>query len=190
MATQRRSGITQTAVFWRRHMLVYLFAVLVTRLPAQESSVRPGFGDAHQDMIFGPGRRLEPRRCPMSLSFHEDRALRRIERSLRRADPDLAAMLAVFSVFGVGAAMPAHERLRARLSPLHASLILAVAGLTTLVRWLGRACGAVLVPAGKAWARVSGPLRPVPPHPRQWRIFLWRWPALRGHRVYHGTGSA
>jgi hypothetical protein len=95
----------------------------------------------------------------MNLCFHEDRTLRRMERSLRRTDPDLAAMLAVFSVFGVGAAMPAHERLQARMSALRGPLILAIAGLTILAGWLGRACGAVLVRAGRAWARASGPPR-------------------------------
>jgi len=49
----------------------------------------------------------------MSLPRQERRQLRRIEWALGRADPDLAAMLAMFARLSVGEAMPGREQLRA-----------------------------------------------------------------------------
>ena len=49
----------------------------------------------------------------MRLSLRERRNLRRIDRTLRGADPRLASMLDMFSRLAAGDAMPPHEQLRA-----------------------------------------------------------------------------
>ena len=49
----------------------------------------------------------------MRLSLREQRNLRRIDRTLRGADPRLASMLDMFSRLAAGDAMPPHEQLRA-----------------------------------------------------------------------------
>jgi len=49
----------------------------------------------------------------MRLSLRERRNLRRINRTLRGADPRLASMLDMFSRLAAGDAMPPHEQLRA-----------------------------------------------------------------------------
>jgi Protein of unknown function (DUF3040) len=49
----------------------------------------------------------------MRLSLRERRNLRRINRTLRGADPRLASMLDMFSRLAAGDAMPSHEQLRA-----------------------------------------------------------------------------
>jgi hypothetical protein len=48
----------------------------------------------------------------MWLSRRERRNLRRINRTLRGADPRLASMLDMFSRLAAGDAMPPHEQLR------------------------------------------------------------------------------
>jgi hypothetical protein len=58
----------------------------------------------------------------MRLSLRERRSLRRINRTLRGADPRLASMLDMFSRLAAGDAMPRHEQLRAAGGNAQASL--------------------------------------------------------------------
>jgi hypothetical protein len=48
----------------------------------------------------------------MTLPYREERLLRRVDRALRRSDPDLASRLSIFARLNAAEAMPARERLR------------------------------------------------------------------------------
>lgn len=71
----------------------------------------------------------------MSLSLGEWRKLHVIERAMRRSDPHLAALLAVFCRLAAHDAMPGHERLGAQRGWAQAILLLAVAAAATLAAW-------------------------------------------------------
>jgi hypothetical protein len=53
----------------------------------------------------------------MGIAYRQRRLLRRTDRALRRSDPQLAAMLAMFSRLHAGAGMPDREQLRAPGAP-------------------------------------------------------------------------
>ena len=48
----------------------------------------------------------------MRITYRQRRLLRRIDRALRQSDPELAAMLSMFSRLNAGERMPAWEQLR------------------------------------------------------------------------------
>jgi hypothetical protein len=60
----------------------------------------------------------------MWLSLTERWRLHRIGKAVHRADPRLAAKLAIFSRLAAGDPMPAHERLRAASRPSQTPLML------------------------------------------------------------------
>lgn len=51
----------------------------------------------------------------MTLTYRQERLLRRADRALRRSDPDLASMLSIFTQLADAERMPAQEQLRPRL---------------------------------------------------------------------------
>ncbi len=48
----------------------------------------------------------------LRITYRQRRLLRRIDRALRQSDPELAAMLSIFSRLNAGERMPAREQLR------------------------------------------------------------------------------
>jgi hypothetical protein len=62
----------------------------------------------------------------MCLSLSEWRALHKIDKTMRCADPRLASLLAIFTRLAASEAMPAHERLRYRGSQIRAALALVI----------------------------------------------------------------
>lgn len=72
----------------------------------------------------------------MCLSVSERRKLHRIDEAVRRSDPRLASLIGIFSRLTAGEAMPAHERLRSRHSPIRSSLLAATAVITAMITWL------------------------------------------------------
>ena len=69
------------------------------------------------------------------LPYRQGRLLRRVDRALRRSDPDLASMLSIFARLTAAESMPAQEQLRPRrltwarrvlLWPVAAALFLVV----------------------------------------------------------------
>jgi hypothetical protein len=48
----------------------------------------------------------------LRITYRQRRLLRRIDRALRQSDPELAAMLSIFSRLNAGERMPAWEQLR------------------------------------------------------------------------------
>ncbi len=85
----------------------------------------------------------------MQLPYHQQRLLRRIDRTLRRSDPRLAAMLAVFAQLYAGDVLASPEQ-RARVRRA-ARLLAAVAGLAARAG----ACAGALSRAARAACRVT-----------------------------------
>lgn len=101
----------------------------------------------------------------MSLCFRQERLLWRTEDALRRSDPHLAAMLAIFGKLGTAEPMPAIEHVHTRLGWLRRPLgrLAALAGL--LAARAGHLAAVMLMQSAAAWAAASGPLCQVPPRP-------------------------
>lgn len=80
----------------------------------------------------------------MTLSLREWRELHEIDRTVRRSDPWLAALLAIFSRLAASDPMPGHERLPARVVRLVAITMLAGTAAARVITQtavvLGRAC--------------------------------------------------
>lgn len=106
----------------------------------------------------------------MSLSLREWRDLHEIDRTVRRSDPRLAALLAIFSRLAASDIMPGHKRLPARVVRLWAITMLAGTAAARVITQtaaaaagvLGRACwrpvsAVALLPARfqarRAWSR-------------------------------------
>jgi hypothetical protein len=99
----------------------------------------------------------------MTLPYREQRLLRRVDRALRRSDPDLASLLSVFGWLSAAEAMPARERLRPRpswawcvlLSPVAAVAYLAAAVAFLVVFAVGGGLTAALACGGAPvrWVR-------------------------------------
>lgn len=62
----------------------------------------------------------------MCLSLSEWRELSKIDKAMRRTDPRLASLLAIFTRLAASEAMPGHERLRYRGSQIRAALALVI----------------------------------------------------------------
>lgn len=74
----------------------------------------------------------------MQLPYHQQRLLRRIDRTLRRSDPQLAAMLAIFAQLYVGDVLTSPEQ----RAPVHrAAWLFAAAGWLAIIM---SACAAAL----------------------------------------------
>lgn len=101
----------------------------------------------------------------MSLCFRQERLLRRTEDALRRSDPHLAAMLAIFSRLGAAEPMPASERVHTRLGWLRRRLARAAALAGLLAARTAHVGAVMLMQSATAWAAVSGMLCHVPSWP-------------------------
>ena len=80
----------------------------------------------------------------MSLSHHQQRQLHRIETGLLRADPQLAAMLAIFGKISAGQAMPSWEQVPARRDRVRQAAALAVQAVTLAAAATGLLLSAIL----------------------------------------------
>ena len=80
----------------------------------------------------------------MSLSHHQQRQLHRIETGLLRADPQLAAMLAIFGKISAGQAMPSWEQVPARRDRVRQAAALAVQAVTLAAAAIGLLLSAIL----------------------------------------------
>jgi len=106
----------------------------------------------------------------MSLSLREWRDLHEIDRTVRRSDPRLAALLSIFSRLAASDIMPGHKRLPPRVVRLWAITMLAGTAAARVITQtaaaaagvLGRACwrpvsAVALLPARfqarRAWSR-------------------------------------
>jgi len=76
-------------------------------------------------------------RNPMTLPYREQRLIRRVDRALRRSDPDLASLLSAFEWRNAAEAMPARERLRPRMSWAWCVLLSPVVAVACLVAAVG-----------------------------------------------------
>jgi hypothetical protein len=95
---------------------------------------------------------------------HGRRRLRRIDRELRRSDPELASMLAIFARLNAGEAMPGWEQLRAPPAPGWHVLLWPIASVAFLLGYA--AGGGAGTPRGAALAcgvRRRGQRRSPPP---------------------------
>jgi hypothetical protein len=93
----------------------------------------------------------------MSLALREWRELHEIERTVRRSDPRLAALLAIFSRLAVSDAMPGYERLPARTARLWAVVMLAAAATVRMITQTAAAAARLLDRA--RWRPVSAVAR-------------------------------
>jgi hypothetical protein len=89
----------------------------------------------------GPGektKRSQPddRRPPMTLSYRQERLLRRADRALSQSDPDLATMLTIFARITATETLPAREQLGARLTRALSLLLWPVAAVAFLVLFM------------------------------------------------------
>jgi len=85
----------------------------------------------------------------MALPYHQERLLRRADRALSQSDPDLAAMLSIFTRICAAEKLPAREQLRSRLAWAVSILLWPVAAVVFLVVFVAgggsraaTACGA------------------------------------------------
>lgn len=69
----------------------------------------------------------------MCLSLSEWRELHKIDKTVRRSDPRLASLLAIFTRLAASEAMPGHERLRGRGSHIRAVLSLAIIAVLRMI---------------------------------------------------------
>lgn len=83
----------------------------------------------------------------MQLPYHQQRLLRRIDRTLRRSDPRLAAMLAIFAQLYAGDVLASPEQ----RGPVHR-----VAWLFAAVAWLAIAVSACAAALSRAAGRLTG----------------------------------
>lgn len=79
----------------------------------------------------------------MSLNFHQQRQLDRIEYRLSRSDPRLAAMLAVFGRLAAGECLPTEEQIATRLDSLQRAATLVTKTLIAIVLTIGLLVSAV-----------------------------------------------
>jgi hypothetical protein len=98
---------------------------------------------------------------------HGRRRLRRIDRELRRSDPELASMLAIFDRLNAGEAMPGWEQVRPAPPPAPGWHVLMwpIAGMAFLVVFAAgggasTARGAAAACGGRRSARARGGVRP------------------------------
>lgn len=89
----------------------------------------------------------------MSIPYRQQRRLRRLSRSFCLAEPQVAAMLSMFSRLSTAEAMPAQERVRRRVP----GPVLALARAAWAVLCL---CGRVLVAGGRLLRPLTRPLWP------------------------------
>ena len=89
----------------------------------------------------------------MCLSLGEWRALHKIDRTIRRADPRLASLLTIFTRLAAGEAMPAHERLRYRGSQIRTVSVLVIIAVLRVI-------SQVLVLATRAVTRLRARSQP------------------------------
>jgi uncharacterized membrane protein YidH (DUF202 family) len=80
----------------------------------------------------------------MSLSHHQQHQLFRIETGLLRADPRLAAMLAVFGKLSAGQAMPTWEQIPTRRDHIRHAAALTADAITLLAAAIGLLLSAML----------------------------------------------
>lgn len=91
----------------------------------------------------------------MASSFRQFRQLRAIERQLRRSDPRLAAMLAIFARLNAGEAIISREQERPaaiQVRRVLAVLAGAIAGLAASVSWVSSRIARPCAAAGR-WLR-------------------------------------
>lgn len=98
----------------------------------------------------------------MSLCFRQERMLRRTEDALRRSDPHLATMFAIFGRLGADEPMPAGERVHTRLGWLRRPLARAAAHAGGLAARAGHLGAVMLLRSAAAWVAVSALLCQVP----------------------------
>lgn len=103
----------------------------------------------------------------MRLPYQRQRVLRRMNRGLRRADPHLAAMLAIFARLTAHEAIasweqpdPAGTRMRRSLARLGSAMAAVVAGLVACARWAQRCAVVIWVLArcrfgGRGWTAAN-----------------------------------
>jgi hypothetical protein len=101
----------------------------------------------------------------MSLCFRQERLLWRTEDALRRSDPHLAAMLAIFGKLAAAEPMPATEHVRTRLGRLRRLLARAAALAGLLAARAGHLAVVMLMQSATAWAAASGSFCQEPPWP-------------------------
>jgi hypothetical protein len=101
----------------------------------------------------------------MSLCFRQEWLLRRTEAALRRSDPHLVAMLAIFSRLGAAEPMPVRERVKTRLGWLLRPLARAAALAGLFLARAGHLCAVMLMQSAMAWAAASGSFCHAPPWP-------------------------
>ena len=80
----------------------------------------------------------------MSLSHHQQHQLYRIGTGLLRADPQLAAMLAIFGKLSAGQAMPSWEQVPARRDRVRQAAALTVQAVTLVAAATGLLLSAIL----------------------------------------------
>ena len=80
----------------------------------------------------------------MSLSYHQQRQLHRIESGLLRADPQLAAMLGIFGKISAGQAMPSWEQVPTRPDRVRQAAALTVQAVTLAAAAIGLLLSAIL----------------------------------------------
>ena len=101
----------------------------------------------------------------MSLCFRQEQLLRRTEDALRRSDPQLAAMLVMFSRLGAAEPMPVREHVRIRLGWLRRPLARAAFRTGRFMSRAGHLGAVMLMQPAMAWAAASGSFCHVPPWP-------------------------
>lgn len=84
----------------------------------------------------------------MSLNYHQQRQLDRIESRLLRSDPQLAAMLAMFGRLSAGQRMPVREQASARLDRVQQAAAL-------IAKAVAAACAAVDLLVGAVLALLA-----------------------------------
>jgi hypothetical protein len=80
----------------------------------------------------------------LSLSHHQQHQLYRIEAGLLRADPELAAMLAIFGKLSAGQAMPSWEQVPTRRDRIRQAATLTAEAITFLAAAIGFLLSAIL----------------------------------------------
>lgn len=95
----------------------------------------------------------------MSLSCRQQRLLRRIDDAVRRSDPRLASMLAIFGQLTAGEKMPSREQLRTPpLSRIRAMLAAAAIAIAAVIARAVGACARGLRSAAAACAAAAAGL--------------------------------
>ena len=105
----------------------------------------------------------------MSLSHHQQHQLYRIEAGLLRADPELAAMLAIFGKLSAGQAMPSWEQVPARRDRIRQAATLTAEAITFLAAAIGFLLSAILA-AQRRGAEQSSPAATAHPPGRVMRL--------------------